>query len=165
MVIVGFGIWSCYTYHMVKSMVFVIEQPWLNSCICKSDGRRIECFTCDDIMSRSSQSEPLMFSVATAQEHGRDQTCTENFVALKALISLVSVSSRRNRNLISDMPAKLPSCQTNQSSLPRVSRPGLQTPASAEGASTRMEHSSQSAQLSFSRPERRTSFYAYVGSR
>ena len=50
MATVGIGIGSCYIYLVVRRMAFVREQPWFSSCVCKSDGRRRECFTCDDIM-------------------------------------------------------------------------------------------------------------------
>ena len=64
--LVEIGIWSCYTCRMVRGMTFAREQPWFNSCVCKSDGSSSECFTCDDIMRRFSQFASLMFSVATA---------------------------------------------------------------------------------------------------
>lgn len=67
MATVEIGIRSCYIYRVVRGVVCAAEQPWFAaSCVCKSDGRRRKCFTCDDIMRRSSRFESLMFSVAAA---------------------------------------------------------------------------------------------------
>lgn len=53
---------GCSNWHLVRLQMLhgkrrgiLYEKPWFNSFVCKSDGRRRECFTCDDIMRRSSQ--------------------------------------------------------------------------------------------------------------
>jgi hypothetical protein len=110
MATVEIGIWSCYIHRVVRGVVFVREQPWfITSCVCKSDGRRRECFTCDDIMRRSSQFESLMFSEVGCDgalyTHYRDQTCIMELVSSSMPYSAAanSCSIAVESDLTSDM--------------------------------------------------------------